>query len=115
MKDSRTETQKLAHSFICVIVVLTSLTLIALGVFAAKNNTSVIESGISPAMIYAARENEEISIQIDKRLYQSKQKDLIPFDTLAALAPAPLGGLYLIYQNICDYVSPDKNKDTEQD
>ena len=61
MKDRRTETQRLAHTFISAAVVLTSVTLIALGVFAAKNNTAAIDSGITPAMIYAARENEEIS------------------------------------------------------
>lgn len=108
MKDRRTETQKLAHSFISAAVVLTSLTLIALGVFAAKNNTAAIDSGITPAMIYAARENEEISIRIDERLYQPEKVKEFPFDTAAILSPAPLGSLYLIYKNVSDFIHSDE-------
>ena len=108
MKDRRTETQKLAHSFISAAVVLTSLTLIALGVFAAKNNTAAIDSGITPAMIYAARENEEISVRIDERLYQPEKVKEFPFDTAASLSPAPLGSLYLIYKNVSNFIHSDE-------
>ena len=72
MKDSRTETQKLVHSFVSSIVALTGLVLIALGIFAAKNNTAAIESGITPAMIYAARDNEQIAVRIDKTVFATK-------------------------------------------
>ncbi len=103
MKDSRTETQKLVHSFVSSIVALTGLVLIALGIFAAKNNTAAIESGITPAMIYAARDNEQIAVRIDKTVYEPNKTDKIPVDTLLSLAPAPVGGLYLIYENLTEY------------
>ena len=103
MKDSRTETQKLVHSFVSSIVALTGIVLIALGIFAAKNNTAAIESGITPAMIYAARDNEQIAVRIDKTVYEPNKTDKIPIDTLLSLAPAPVGGLYLIYENLTEY------------
>lgn len=103
MKDHRTETGKLLSSFISSIVVVTGFILIALGIFAAKNNTAAIESGLTPAMIYAARENEEIAVRIDKTLYRPEKTSKIPNETLLKLAPAPIGGLYLIYENLNEF------------
>lgn len=103
MKDSRSETQRLVHSFVSSVVVITGIILIALGIFAAKNNTAAIESGITPAMIYAARENEQIAVRIDKTLYRPQKIDKLPANTLFSLAPAPIGGIYLIYENLTEY------------
>lgn len=105
MKDNRTETGKLIHSFISITIVLTSAILIAMGIFAAKNNTDALDSGLTPAMIYAARENEQISIQIDKTLYQSNKIRQLPIETIASLSPAPLGGFYLVYKNIYSLIA----------
>lgn len=102
MKDLRTQTQKLVSSYITFIVITVSVMLIAMGVFAAKNNTMAIESGIKPAMIYAAREDEQIAVTIDESVYTSEEIKNIPFETAASLVPAPFGNLYIIYKNILE-------------
>lgn len=102
MRDSRTESQKIFHSFISLTVLIISLILIFMGVFAAKNNTAMIDSGITPAMIYAKRENTQISVQIGEELYQNEENEEIPLTALAEFAPAPINGIYIIYENICD-------------
>ena len=99
MKDLRTQTQKLVSSYITFIVITVSVMLIAMGVFAAKNNMMAIESGIKPAMIYAAREDEQIAVTIDESVYTAEEIENIPFETAASLAPAPFGNLYIIYKN----------------
>ncbi|MBQ8227753.1 MAG: hypothetical protein IJZ88_01935 [Clostridia bacterium] len=102
MKDLRTESQKLFHTFVTLAVIIMSVTLIIMGVFAAKNNTAMIDSGITPAMIYARRENTQISVQIGESLYENTPKKEIPLTKLASFAPAPINGIYIIYKNICE-------------
>ncbi len=99
MKDLWSENRKAVNSFIAICVIIVSFMLIAMGIFAASNNTRMIESGITPAMIYAQRENSQISVNIGERLFSSNQKE-IPLNDLAHLAPAPLNGIYIIYENI---------------
>ncbi|MBQ7595548.1 MAG: hypothetical protein IJU45_02655, partial [Clostridia bacterium] len=81
-----------------------SVMLIAMGVFAAKNNTRAIDEGIKPAMIYAAREDEQISVTVDESVYTSKPVKDFPFETAASLAPAPLGNLYIIYRSALNLI-----------
>ncbi len=102
MKDTRTESQKLLHTFISLTVIIVSFMLIGMGVFAAKNNTAMIDSGITPAMIYARRENTQISVQIGESLYENTPKKEIPLTEIAEFAPAPINGIYIIYKNICE-------------
>ena len=99
MKDSRTESQKIIHNFVSVTVILMSAMLIALGTVTAKNNTMVIESGIQPAMIYASRENEQISVTVGQKLFEAKEKNVIK-PVLLRFLPVPFGGAYIIYENI---------------
>lgn len=99
MKTEENEYRKLIHNFICTAVIISSIILIAMGVFAAKNNTDALDSGIQPAMIYAARADEEISVKIDKAVYTSRKIEKVPVETLLSLAPAPVGNIYLIYKN----------------
>ncbi len=99
MKDLWSENRKSVNAFISACVVIVSLMLIAMGIFAANNNTRMIESGITPAMIYAQRENMQISVTVGERLFTSTQKE-IPLNDLAHLAPAPLNGIYIIYENV---------------
>ncbi len=104
MKDLRTEAQKLLHSFITLSVIIVSIMLIAMGVFAAKNNTAMIDAGITPAMIYARRENTQISVQIGEALYENKPQKEIPLTRIAELAPAPFNGIYIVYKNINEII-----------
>ena len=104
MKDSWTENRKVLNSFISLTVVITSFMLIAMGIFAANNNTAMIDSGISPAMIYAERKNQQISVQIGEQLYSNEETEKIPLKELAHLAPAPLNGIYIIYENTYGYI-----------
>lgn len=98
MKDLRTQSQKLVSAYITFIVITVSAMLIAMGIFAAKNNTLAIGEGIKPAMIYAARNDTQISVTIDESVYTSGEINSFPLETAAALAPAPLGNMYLIYK-----------------
>ena len=100
MKDNRTQYQKLIHNFVCVTVIISSMILLVMGAFAAKNNTDALDAGIQPAMIYAARDDEEISVKIDKSVYTSDKIKKFPTDTVLSLAPAPVGNIYLIYKNV---------------
>ena len=102
MKDLRTEGQKLFHTFIALTVITVSFMLIAMGVFAAKNNTAMIDAGITPAMIYARRESRQISVQIGEALYENAPRKEIPLTRIAELAPAPINGIYIIYKNMCE-------------
>ncbi len=102
MKDLRTESQKLLNTFITLCVLVVSFVLISMGIFAAKNNTAMIDSGITPAMIYARRENTQISVQIGEALYKNEPQKEIPLTKIAELAPAPINGIYIIYENICE-------------
>lgn len=102
MKDCRTQYQKLIHNFVCVTVIISSIILIVMGVFATKNNTDALDSGIQPAMIYAVRDNEEISVKIDKSVYTAEKIKKFPTDMVLSLAPAPVGNIYLIYKNVRD-------------
>ena len=101
MKETDSQYQKLLHNFVCVTVIISSIILMIMGVFATKNNTDALDSGIQPAMIYAAREDEEISVKIDKSVFTSQKMKKIPAEMLLELAPAPIGNIYLIYKNIC--------------
>lgn len=100
MKDSRTQSQKLAHNFLTCLVIITSFVLIAMGVCAAKNNTNALDSGVKPAMIYAARQDRQISVTIDRSVYTSPPAPRFSTDLLLRLAPTPLGSIYIIAQNI---------------
>ncbi len=102
MKDLRTESTKIFHSFITLTVVTVSLMLIGMGIFAAKNNTAMIDAGITPAMIYARRENMQISVQIGESFYENTPKKEIPLTKIAEFSPAPINGIYIIYKNICE-------------
>lgn len=104
LKDLRTETGKLLSTFITLTVITVSTMLIAMGVFAAKNNTAMIDDGITPAMIYARRENTQISVQIGEALYENKPQKEIPLTRIAELAPAPINGIYIIYENVCEII-----------
>lgn len=99
MKTEQNQYSKIIHSFACTAVIISSLILLAMGVFAAKNNTDALDEGIQPAMIYAAREDEAISVKIDKSVYTSDKIKKIPADTVLSLAPTPVGNIYLIYKN----------------
>lgn len=99
MKEKKTSYQKLIHSFVCAAVIISSCILVAMGVFATKNNTDALDSGIQPAMIYAAREDEAISVKIDKSVYTSDKIKKFPTDTVLSLVPAPVGNIYIIYKN----------------
>lgn len=99
MKNKESQSQKLLHNFVCVTVIIICLILLVMGVFATKNNTEALDSGVMPAMIYAAKEDTEISVKIDKSVYTSKEIDKFPFDTVLSLAPAPIGNIYLICKN----------------
>ena len=102
MKDSRTQTQKLTSSYITFIVITVSVMLVAMGVFAAKNNTMAIDEGLKPAMIYAAREDSQISVTIDESVYTSGEIRRFPLETAASLAPAPFGNIYILCQNVAE-------------
>lgn len=104
MKDSWTENRKLINTFVSLAVIITSCMLIIMGIFAANNNTAMIDSGISPAMIYAERTNQQISVQIGEQLYSNEENKKIPLKELARLAPAPLNGIYIICENTYEYV-----------
>ena len=99
MKNNTTQYRTILHNFVCVSVIIASAVLVVSGVFATKNNTEAIDSGIKPAMIYAAREDEQISVQIDKSVYTSEKIKKLPHDTILSLSPAPIGNIYLIYKN----------------
>ncbi len=99
MKDLRSQYEKTVHNFITVTVILSCFILIAMGSFAAKNNTEALDSGIKPAMIYASREDEQISVTINKTVLTSGKLNKIPADTVLSLIPAPAGNIYLIYKN----------------
>lgn len=105
MKNPQSEYQKLLHNFICVTVIISCLILIVSGVFAAKNNTDALESGITPAMIYAARDDEEISVKIDKSVFTSEGIKKFPAELFLSLAPAPVGNIYLIYKNAAGVIN----------
>lgn len=105
MKDSRTESVKILHSFVTFAVIIISVTLIAMGVFAAKNNTAMIDDGISPAMIYARRENRQISVRIGESLYENEEKKEIPLTEIGNFAPAPINGIYIIYRNASQLIN----------
>ncbi len=100
MKDSWTESRRIFNTFVSATVVTIGFMLIAMGIFAANNNTMMIDSGISPAMIYAQRENRQISVQIGEQLFESEPPKEIPLKELARLAPAPINGIYNIYENV---------------
>lgn len=102
MKDLRTEGQKLFHSFITLSVVIISFMLIAMGVFAARNNTAMIDDGITPAMIYARRESKQISVQIGESVYNNGYQKEFPLTKIAELSPAPINGIYFIYKDVCE-------------
>lgn len=104
MKDLRSETMKIFHSFLSIIVIIISFILIAMGVFAAKNNTAMIDSGISPAMIYARRENRQISLQVGERLYENEMQKEIPLTKMIRYAPAPVNGMYIVYENVTELI-----------
>ena len=104
MKDLRTQAQKLVSSFITFIVITVSVMLIVMGIFAAKNNTMAIDEGIKPAMIYAAREDEQISVTVDESVYTSAPMGKIPLETAVSLAPAPIGNLYIICRNALNII-----------
>ena len=104
MKDLRTEGQKLFHTFITLAVITVSFMLIAMGIFAAKINTAMIDSGITPAMIYARRESRQISVQIGEALYENAPRKEIPLTLIAKLTPAPINGIYIIYENINEII-----------
>lgn len=99
MKDNRGEYQKLVQSFACITVIISCVILIVMGVFATKNNTDALDAGIQPAMIYAVRDNEEISVKIDKSVYTAGKMEKLPVETILSLAPAPVGNIYLICKN----------------
>ena len=96
------ESSKLLSGFITFTVITVSLMLIGMGVFAAKNNTAMIDEGITPAMIYAQRESKQISVQIGESVYKNKSKKEIPLTKIAELSPAPINGIYIIYRDICE-------------
>ncbi len=100
MKQHESQYRRLLHNYVCVTVIITSVILIVMGVFAAKNNTEALDSGIQPAMIYAAREDEAISVKIDKSVYTSEKLSRLPAETILSLSPAPVSNIYLIYKNI---------------
>ncbi len=104
MKDLWSESGKLFHTFVSISVVIVSAILIAMGVFAAKNNTAMIESGLSPAMIYAERENQQISVHIGEKLFESDDQKAIPLNEILKYAPAPLCSIYNIYSDIINLV-----------
>lgn len=104
MKTEESQYRKILHNYVCVSVIITSVILIVMGVFAAKNNTEALDSGIQPAMIYAAREDEAISVKIDKSVYKSEKLDRIPAETLLNLSPAPIGNIYLIYKDVKEII-----------
>lgn len=101
MKNKESQYRKLLHNFVCVTVIILCLILLTMGVFATRNNTEALDSGVMPAMIYAAREDEEISIKIDKSVYSSKELEKFPVsaETVLSLSPAPIGNIFLIYKN----------------
>ena len=99
MKDNKSEYQKIVHSFVCVTVMVSCVILIVMGVFATKNNTDALDAGIQPAMIYAVRDDEEISVKIDKSVYTAEKMKKLPVETILSLAPAPVGNIYLICKN----------------
>ena len=96
MKDSRTQTQKLLHAFFTCTVVMVSGILIAMGACAAKNNTDALDRGIRPAMIYAARQDQQISVTVDQAVFTTRSAPPLPAETVLSLMPAPWGNLYLI-------------------
>ncbi len=100
MKDLRSEATRIFHTFLSLSVIIISFILIAMGVFAVKNNTAMIDSGISPAMIYARRENEQVTLQIGERIYENSVKKEIPLTEALKYAPAPVNGIYIIFDNI---------------
>lgn len=104
MKDLRSETMKIFHSFLSLTVIIISFILIAMGIFAAKNNTAMMDSGISPAMIYARRENRQISLQVGERLYENEMQKENPLTKAIRFAPAPVNGIYIIYENITELI-----------
>ena len=104
MKNSETQYRKLAHNYVCVLVLITSSILIVMGVFAAKNNTEALDSGIQPAMIYAVREDEAISVKIDKSVYTSEKVSRLPAETILSLSPVPVSNIYLIYKNVKELI-----------
>ena len=112
MKDLRTQSQKLVSAYITFIVITVSVMLVAMGVFAAKNNTMAIDSGIKPAMIYAAREDRQISVTIDESVYTSDDISSFSFETAASLAPAPFGNIYLICKETAGLARGIINKQT---
>ena len=104
MKDLRSETQRLISLFITCIVIIVSFMLIAMGVFAAENNTKAIDSGLKPAMIYAARNDEQISVTVDEAVYSTEKVDDFPLETALSLAPAPFGNIYIICRRTAEYI-----------
>ncbi len=102
MKDQRTESQRIFSTFVTSSVITISFVLIFMGVFAAKNNTVMIDEGITPAMIYARRENQQISVQIGEQLYKNEKEQKIPLTKIAQFAPTPINGIYIIYKSICE-------------
>ncbi len=105
MKDLWSENRKILNTFVSICVITVSFMLIAMGIFAANNNTKMIESGITPAMIYAQRENKQISVTVGERLYQSNGQKEIPLNELAQFAPAPINGIYIIYEKIASILN----------
>lgn len=99
MKDNKSEYQKIVHSFVCVTVMVSCVILIVMGIFATKNNTDALDAGIQPAMIYATRDDEAISIKIDKSVYTADELKQLPVEKILSLAPAPVGNIYLICKN----------------
>ncbi len=99
MKETKREHQRIVHSFACVTVIISCVILIVMGVFATKNNTDALDAGIHPAMIYAARDDEEISVKIDKSVYTADELNRLPVEKIMSLAPAPVGNIYLICKN----------------
>ncbi len=100
MRDSRTQTQKLAHAFLTSVVVIVSAILIAMGVCAAKNNTDALDRGVQPAMISAARRDRQISVTVNRSVYDSPPLPEQRIITALRFAPAPWGSLCLIGETL---------------
>lgn len=102
MYRSKSQTRRIIDTYVTVIILVISITLILSGIVISKINTDYLENGIRAGKIVAERENTQISIinHNGVKLENNNFLYLNVIDRTLPFLPPPVNTSYLLVQEI---------------